>query len=103
MHQKYKNQSKTILSLCLLACLIAGHAAITNAAEPKRPNVIIILADDMGFTDLGAFGSEIATPNLDQLAQSGIRLTNFHMMPSCQPSRAVLLTGADNHIAGMGS
>ncbi|MDZ4731115.1 MAG: arylsulfatase [Xanthomonadales bacterium] len=103
MHQKHKNQSKTILSLCLLAFLNPCFPETSNASDLKRLNVIIILADDMGFTDLGTFGSEIATPNLDQLAQSGIRLTNFHMMPSCQPSRAVLLTGADNHIAGMGS
>jgi arylsulfatase len=103
MHERYRGAGSTRLNLLLAVLLLAGLAGTVLADTPQRPNIIIILADDLGFTDLGAFGSEIATPNLDQLAKSGIRLTNFHMMPSCQPSRAVLLTGADNHVAGMGS
>ncbi len=69
----------------------------------QPPNIILIVADDLGFTDLGAFGSEIDTPNLDALASAGLRLTNFHTSASCAPTRAMLMTGTDNHIAGMGS
>jgi len=73
-----------------------------EAAE--RPNFLIILTDDMGYTDLGACGgTDIPTPNLDQLAWNGIRLTNFHAAPSCAPTRAMLMSGTGNHEAGIGS
>ena len=65
----------------------------------KRPNFLIIVADDLGFSDLGAFGGEIATPNLDRLAFDGLRLTDFHTAPTCSPTRSMLLTGTDHHIA----
>jgi len=68
------------------------------------PNFLIILADDMGFTDLGAFGGrDIRTPNLDALALAGIRFTNFHGHLSCAPSRALLMSGTGNHEAGLGT
>ncbi|MCU1716649.1 arylsulfatase [Pseudomonas sp. 5P_3.1_Bac2] len=69
----------------------------------KRPNFLVILADDLGFSDVGAFGSEIATPNLDALAHGGLRLTDFHAASTCSPTRSMLLTGTDHHIAGIGS
>ncbi|MEN6541384.1 arylsulfatase [Parvibaculum sp.] len=69
----------------------------------KRPNFLVIVADDMGFSDIGAFGGEISTPNLDALALKGLRLTNFHSAPACAPTRAMLLTGTDAHIAGLGT
>ncbi|NIO40489.1 MAG: sulfatase-like hydrolase/transferase, partial [Burkholderiales bacterium] len=59
--------------------------------------------DDMAFSDLGSFGGEIPTPNLDRLAYDGIRLVNFHSAPMCSPSRAMLLTGVDSHPAGFGN
>lgn len=77
-----------------------------QANEMKQklsPNILLIVADDMGYADLGCFGSDISTPNIDQLAREGIRFTNFHSAPSCAPTRAALLSGADNHVAGMGS
>ncbi|MGY5328684.1 arylsulfatase [Pseudomonas protegens] len=70
---------------------------------PQRPNFLVILADDLGFSDLGAFGGEIATPNLDALAAGGLRLTDFHTAPTCSPTRSMLLTGTDHHIAGIGT
>lgn len=73
------------------------------ATKDPRPNILIILVDDMGFTDLGSFGSEIPTPNIDRLALSGLRLTNFHASPQCAPTRAMLMSGADNHKAGLGA
>ena len=68
----------------------------------KSPNILLIIADDLGFSDIGAFGGEIPTPTLDRLATQGIKFNNFHTLPTCAPTRSVLLTGTDNHIAGMG-
>ena len=68
-----------------------------------RPNFLVIVADDLGFSDIGAFGSEIETPNLDRLANAGIRFTDFHSAPACSPTRSMLLTGTDHHIAGIGT
>ena len=70
---------------------------------PRRPNFLVIVADDLGFSDLGAFGGEISTPNLDRLALQGLRFTDFHTAPACSPTRAMLLTGTDHHIAGLGT
>ncbi|KXJ89840.1 alkaline-phosphatase-like protein [Microdochium bolleyi] len=70
---------------------------------PKRPNFLICLADDLGFSDVGCFGSEIHTPNIDKLAASGIRFTDFHAAAACSPSRAMIMTGTDHHIAGLGN
>jgi arylsulfatase A-like enzyme len=67
-----------------------------------RPNILLIVADDLGYTDLGAFGGDITTPNLDALAKQGLFFTNYHTAPLCAPTRAMLLSGNDNHIAGMG-
>jgi len=69
----------------------------------QRPNFLVIVADDLGFSDIGAFGGEIATPNLDRLAYDGLRLTDFHSAPACSPTRAMLMTGTDHHIAGIGT
>ena len=69
----------------------------------SRPNILLIVADDLGYSDIGPFGGEINTPALDRLAENGIRLTNFHVLPTCSPTRSVLMSGTDNHIAGLGS
>src|ERR1700755_533421 len=71
-------------------------------AAPKRPNIIVILADDMGFSDVGCYGSEIRTPNIDSLANSGVRFTHFRNTARCCPSRASLLTGLYAHQTGVG-
>ena len=75
----------------------------TFQAPAKRPNILLIVADDMGFSDIGPFGGEISTPTLDGLARESLRLTNFHVLPSCSPTRSVLLSGMDNHMAGIGT
>src|SRR5438309_3585605 len=77
-------------------------AALQVTAAAKRPNIILIMADDMGFSDIGCFGSEIATPNLDKLAAGGMRLTSFYSTARCCPTRASLLTGLYPHQAGVG-
>jgi arylsulfatase len=70
--------------------------------QSKATNVIIFLADDLGFSDIGGYGGEIRTPNLDRLAGSGVKLSNFHNTPRCSPSRASLLTGIHPHQTGIG-
>jgi len=69
----------------------------------KRPNIVVILGDDMGYSDIGMFGSEIQTPNLDMLASSGVRFTNYYTHASCSPSRSMLLSGVDTHLNGLGN
>ncbi len=71
-------------------------------APGGAPNVIVMLADDLGFADLGCYGSEIDTPETDRLAAAGLRYTNFHVNPMCSPTRASMLTGLNHHMAGMG-
>ena len=86
----------------LAAAAMSANAAGAAPNHPNRPNFLIILADDMGFSDLGCYGSEIATPNLDGLARDGVRFTHFYSAARCCPSRASLLTGLYPHQAGMG-
>ena len=81
---------------------IAGGALALHAAPAKRPNIIVMMADDMGISDLGCYGSEIATPNLDRLAKNGIRFTQFYNNARCCPTRATLMTGLYPHQAGVG-
>ncbi|KAF5026818.1 hypothetical protein F66182_1102 [Fusarium sp. NRRL 66182] len=69
---------------------------------PKRPNFLFILADDLGFSDIGCYGSEIQTPNIDRLASEGIRMLNHHAAAACSPTRAMLLSGTDAHLGGLG-
>lgn len=73
-----------------------------ESEQQQRPNILFIVADDLGYADLGCYGGIIETPNLDQLAAGGTMFTNFHTAPTCAPTRAMFLTGNDNHIAGMG-
>jgi arylsulfatase len=88
--------------LCLLInAMVVAFGTPAQAAAP-RPNIILILADDLGYSDLGCYGSEIATPNLDRLAANGIRFTQFYNAGRCCPSRASLLTGLYPHQAGVG-
>ena len=81
----------------------AWQAPPPRPATPRRPNIVIILADDMGYSDIGAFGSEIRTPNLDSLALAGTRFTNFYTHATCSPTRSLLLTGVDTHRNGLGN
>ena len=80
---------------------VAAGVTAASAASSK-PNIIVILADDMGFCDIGCYGSEISTPNLDALAKSGVRSTHFRNTARCCPTRAALLTGVYSHQAGVG-
>ncbi|HMQ19980.1 MAG TPA: arylsulfatase [Sphingopyxis sp.] len=95
----------TVRSIGALTALLALCAAspLGAATPPRQPNIVILLADDWGFTDVGAFGAEFATPHLDALAKAGMRFSNFHVAGSCSPTRAMLQTGVMNHRAGLGN
>jgi arylsulfatase len=73
-----------------------------DGASQTLPNILLIVADDLGYSDIGAFGGEISTPVVDQLASEGVRFSGFHVLPTCSPTRAALMSGNDNHVAGMG-
>ena len=94
------NQKSIVLTLLALTLSLAAQAVL--AAE-SRPNILLVVVDDMGYSDLGAFGGEIRTPNLDSLAAAGVRLTNFYVGPTCSPTRSMLISGNDNHVAGLGN
>jgi arylsulfatase len=90
--------------LALAASTVAAPSANPSAAGTgKRPNIVIILGDDLGYSDLGAFGGEIKTPNLDSLAMGGLRFTQFYTSASCSPTRSMLLSGVDTHLNGLGN
>jgi arylsulfatase A-like enzyme len=94
-----------IQKVCLrltVGCGLLLGAAMPALSAPKRPNVVLILADDMGFSDLGCYGGEIHTPNIDKMASQGIRFAQFYNMARCCPTRASLLTGLYPHQAGIG-
>jgi len=91
------------LCIGLVALSAAAQAPVAQAAaSPKRPNILLIMADDLGYTDIGRFGSEISTPNLDRLARDGTTMTQFYASPFCSPTRAMLMSGSDNHLVGFG-
>lgn len=93
--------SRTLGAVSAIA-LLSSTLAVAQA-EDERPNFVIIVADDLGFSDIGSFGGEIRTPNLDRLAREGVRYTNFYVGASCSPTRSMLMTGMDNHRVGMGN
>tara|TARA_R110000851_G_scaffold333529_1_gene514800 strand:- start:8979 stop:10706 length:1728 start_codon:yes stop_codon:yes gene_type:complete len=93
-----------LVSASLFGCVqpqVDTVVALEKAAE--KPNIVLIVADDLGYSDLGRFGGEIDTPNLDNLAQEGIQLASFYAAPTCSPSRAMLMSGMDNHLVGLGT
>src|SRR5690349_14123051 len=93
---------KLSLGLSLLCLCLSLFARPGLAATNARPNIVIILVDDMGFSDIGCYGSEIPTPNIDKLAAGGLRFTQFYNTGRCCPTRAALLTGLYSHQAGVG-
>lgn len=99
-----KMERLTRICRALFAGFFCGAIAPTSAADsPRRPNILLIIADDMGYSDISCFGGEIQTPNLDALAKRGLRATNFYVGPTCSPTRSMLLSGCDHHVAGFGN
>ncbi len=74
-----------------------------KSSTDKRPNILIIVADDMGWSDIGPFGSGIRTPSLDKMADAGLKFTQFYVNPACSPTRSSLMSGTDHHLTGMGT
>ena len=90
------------LMAAITAMILATLGASASAAPAPRPNIIVIMSDDMGYSDIGCYGSEIETPNLDKLAANGLRYTRFYNTGRCCPTRASLLSGLYAHQAGVG-
>ena len=86
-----------------IALLVLATSFEASHAQNTRPNILLIVADDAGFADIGSFGSEINTPNIDALAAVGVRFTQFDVSATCSPSRSMMLSGTDSHIAGLGN
>lgn len=94
----------SLCSVLALRSIIFSLLSFSFFAWAKPPpNILFIVADDLGYSDVGAFGGEIKTPALDQLAAEGLRLGSFHVLPTCSPTRSVLFSGVDNHLAGLGT
>src|SRR3954464_11687150 len=93
---------RATLALTFAAALILHTYASAVAPTKERPNIVVILIDDMGFSDLQCYGGEVPTPNINKLASEGVRFTQFYNTARCSPSRAALLTGLYPHEAGMG-
>ncbi len=90
-------------SYAVTLVLLAGTSCSSPPVPDPRPNILLIVADDLGYADLGVFGGDIRTPHIDALAREGLLFTQFHTAPMCAPTRAMLLSGNNNHVAGMGS
>ncbi len=91
-----------LLGVALLAVLFFSISVRARAAE-SRPNILLIVADDMGWSDAGVYGGEIYTPNIDRLASQGYQFLDFHVGSMCAPTRSMLMTGMDNHVVGLGN
>ena len=102
-HLRFAFAALVVGSLALAACQSGTGPPGSPAARDERPNILLVVVDDLGFTDVGAYGGEINTPTIDALAREGVRFSNFHTAVSCSPTRSMLLSGTDNHVAGLGN
>ena len=96
-------QNKIIRVYLLLIIANIFNPVQAQFNKNNRPNILLIVADDLGYTDLGCYGGDIKTPNIDLLASKALLFTNFHTAPLCAPTRSMIISGNDNHVAGMGS
>ncbi len=99
-------RSYPLLGACVFLVTLATACSSddrTLASSDERPNFIVFLMDDTGYGDIGAYGSEVSTPNIDRIAADGVQFTNYHTAATCSPTRSMLLTGVDNHLTGMGN
>ncbi len=101
-----RSRGKALVQWLLMVLLVAPPALLAAVSVPatvQRPNIVFVLFDDAGFSDFGAYGSEIQTPTIDAIAKAGVRFTNFHTASTCEASRAMLHSGVDSHQAGQGT
>jgi arylsulfatase len=101
-HANRRTLSRVYCAAAVAVLLVVGVLPLA-AQQPKRPNILLIVADDMGWSDAGVYGGEIFTPNLNRLAGQGYQFLNFHVGSMCAPTRSMLMTGVDNHIVGLGN
>lgn len=95
--------TRATMGAAVAGVMVTSPVVAQQAPASDRPNIVLMVVDDLGYSDLGAFGGEIATPNLDALIAEGVQLTNFYAAPACSPTRSMLMSGTDNHIAGLGN
>jgi len=100
-HLLYQKQIAAwlIMATAMLSC---GSNGTKPAETAQTPNILVIVADDLGYSDIAPFGGNIETPNLSKLSNEGVKFSEFHVLPTCSPTRSALLTGNDNHVAGLG-
>ena len=103
----YKN-GKMVAAL-IMGCLFITVLSLSCGNNPQpaggktqKPNILIIVADDLGYSDIEPYGGNIETPNISMLSSEGIRFSSYYVLPTCSPTRSALLTGNDNHVAGLG-
>jgi arylsulfatase A-like enzyme len=87
----------------MTALMVFFSTPLIASPKSSKPNFLVILADDLGYSDIGSYGGEINTPAIDELARHGVRFSNFHVSATCSPTRSMLLTGVDNHLNGLGN
>lgn len=102
-HLRWLNRILLQAVIAVTALCTVAVSALPALAQDRRPNIVLIVADDAGYADIGSFGSEIRTPNIDALASVGVRFTNFYVGVTCSPTRSMMLSGTDNHLAGLGN
>jgi arylsulfatase/uncharacterized sulfatase len=98
-----RTAGQAVFQAALCFFTLSVFTASLAIAQDKRPNILLVVVDDAGFMDFGAYGSDTATPNIDRLSKSGAMFTRFYATPQCGPSRSMLLTGQSSHAVGMGS
>lgn len=96
-------QVRRLFCFLYFALAAAASTAVPAIAQDSLPTILLVLFDDVGFTDVSAYGGFARTPNIDALARQGTKFSRFYSSPFCGPSRAMLMTGMDNHQVGMGT
>ncbi|MGY8793800.1 MAG: sulfatase-like hydrolase/transferase, partial [Woeseiales bacterium] len=92
----------TLILWSSAAIFLLSGMANAQVTKDERPNILLLIADDLGYADVGAYGGDIETPNIDSIAERGVLFTQFHTAPLCSQTRAMLLSGNNNHVAGVG-
>jgi arylsulfatase len=100
--EKFKLTGLWLSLLSITLFLACDSSESKSQQKDARPNILLIVADDLGYSDIAPFGSEIQTPVLNSMAEEGMKFSNFHVLPTCSPTRSALLSGNDNHVAGLG-
>ncbi len=96
-------RQNSVFTAAIFGIFLAATFTSSAVVAQKKPNILLVVADDLGWTDLRSYGGEVGTPHLDALARQGMKFTDFHVSVSCSPTRSMLMSGNDNHVAGLGN